>query len=395
METFDAIVVGLGAHGSAAAAELSRRGVRVLGLDRFGRGEARGSSGGWSRMIRIAHYERPWLVPLATASWDRWRALEAETGAAILTETGGLYGGPPGSAIVAGALDSVGVHDLPFEVLDAAEIHARWPVFAFADDTTAIFEIKAGALRADRALDAHLEVAERHGATLRFGRAVRGWRVTPGRGFVVEDAAGDVVGGECLVLAAGPWLGGLVGDVALPLRIERERPMWFDLVADGGGGAGPDGSVAPDALGADQLPVWVVEDGGTAYYGIRRDPDHGLKVSIHHWGEFVDPVAVDRTVAAADVERVRGFLRRRMPAADGPLRHAEVCLYTNTPDEIFVIDRHPAAPGVAFASACSGTGFKFAPLIGEILADLVLDGATSWPIDPFRADRFNRAVTAG
>jgi sarcosine oxidase len=125
-----------------------------------------------------------------------------------------------------------------------------------------------------------------------------------------------------------------------------------------------------------------------AYYGLPHDPELGLKASIHHWGERVDPDAVDRTVAAADVERVRDWLRRRMPAANGPLRHAEACLYTNTPDEVFVIDRHPAAAGVAYASACSGTGFKFAPVIGEILADLVLTGESARPIDGFRADRF-------
>ena len=380
METFDAVVVGLGTHGSATAAELARRGLHVLGLDRFERGVAMGSGGGWSRMIRLAHYERPWLVPLAAESWDAWRALEAETGAAILTETGGLYGGPPRSAIVAGALESAGGHDLDFEVLDADEIHARWPIFRFAPDTVAVLEAKAGALRADRAIEAHLGVAERNGAALRFGRGVVDWRPAAGGGFEVEDAGGVVVGGEHLVLTAGPWIGGLVPDLRLPLTIERERPMWWEPPID------------PAGVGADRLPVWVVEDDDTAFYGIAHDPDLGLKVSIHHWAEFVDPDRIDRVVGPADVERVRAFLRRRMPAADGDLRHAEVCLYTNTPDEVFVIDRHPAAAGVAFASACSGTGFKFAPVIGSILADLVLDGISRHPIERFRADRFADAV---
>jgi len=376
MEAFDAIVVGLGAHGSGAAAALARRGLAVLGLERFDRGEAMGSSGGWSRMIRLAHYERPWLVPLAAESWDAWRALEAETGTPILHETGGLYGGPPDSAILAGALESAGDHDLAFEVIDAAEIHARWPVLELAEETIAVLEAKAGVLRADRANEAHLAVAERHGATLRFGRRVVDWRPAPGGGFEVEDAAGEVVGGQHLVLTAGPWLAGFVPDLGLPLSVERERPMWFDPPGD------------PARTGADRLPVWVVEEDRTAFYGVPHDPELGLKVSIHHWGELVDPDRVDRVVDPADVARVRAFLRRRMPAADGPLRAAQVCLYTNTPDEIFVIDRHPAAPGVAFASACSGTGYKFAPVIGEILADLVLDGVSRRPIEAFRADRF-------
>ena len=376
MERYDAIVVGLGVHGSAAAAELTRRGQHVLGLDRFGRGESLGSSGGWSRMIRLAHYENPWLVPLAEASWQLWQALEAETGIAILRETGGLYGGPAGSSIVAGTLASAADHGLDVEVLDTDEIHARWPILELADDTVAVHEAKAGELRSDRAIDALRSVAERGGATLRFGWRAVDWRPAAGGGFEVEGAAGDVVAGGHLVLTAGPWIGSFVPDLGLPLRIERERPMWFTPTVD------------PATVGADRLPIWVVIEDGTAYYGIPHDPELGLKVSIHHWGELVDPDTVDRSVADDDVERVRAWLRRRMPAADGPLANARVCLYTNTPDQVFIIDRHPAAPGVVFASACSGTGFKFAPVIGEILADLVLDGSTAWPIDPFRAGRF-------
>ena len=158
--------------------------------------------------------------------------------------------------------------------------------------------------------------------------------------------------------------------------------MWFRPTVD------------PSAVGADRLPIWVLREPDTTYYGIPNDPQLGLKVSIHHWGTFVDPEAVDRSVAEHEIERVREFIRRRMPAADGPLVHAEVCLYTNAPDETFIIDRHPAAPGVAFASACSGHGFKFAPVIGEILADLVTTGSTSWPIERFQASRFGNATGA-
>jgi len=377
MDTFDAIVVGLGAHGSAAAASLARRGQRVLGLERFGRGEAFGSSGGWSRMIRIAHFEHSWLVPMATASWDGWLALEREAGTPLLTRTGGLYGGPAGSPIVDGARVSAAGHGLPHEVLDAAEIHRRWPVLEPADDTMAIHEEQAGTIRIDRAIEAQLAVAEQAGGRLAFGRRVEDWRPTGGGGFEVETDDGQVVGGAHLVLTAGPWIGGLLPDLPLPLTVEREVPMWFWPTVD------------PASVGADRLPIWVLRDAGTTFYGIPHDPELGLKVSIHHWGPLVDPDTVEREVGPADVDRVRAFLRTRMPAADGELANARVCLYTNTPDETFVIDRHPAAPGVAFASACSGHGFKFAPVIGEILADLVTDGSTSWPIAPFRAERFD------
>ena len=382
METFDAIVVGLGAHGSAAAAALARRGQRVLGLERFGRGEGRGSSGGWTRMIRIAHFEHPWLVPMAEAAWDGWRALEAETGSAILTETGGLYAGPATSSIVSGAIESSASHLLDHEILDAREIHARWPILEPAEDVVGVLEARAGAIRADRANAGHLAVAERGGAELRYEARVVDWRPAAGGGFDVETADGTVAGAEHLVLTTGPWIAEFVPDLRLPLVIEREVPMWFRPTVD------------PSAVGADRLPIWVLREDDTMYYGIPNDPELGLKISIHHWGTFVEPDTVDRSVADGEVGRVREFIRRRMPAANGPLVHAEVCLYTNASDGTFIIDRHPAAPGIAFASACSGHGFKFAPVIGEILADLATDGSTAWPIERFQANRFGNATGA-
>lgn len=373
--SWDAIVVGLGAHGSAAAAALTRRGRRVLGLERFDRGEGRGSSGGWTRMIRISHFEHPWLVPMAIGAWDGWRALEAETGASILTETGGLYAGTPDSAIVSGSIEGASTFGLVHEVLDAAEINRRWPILVPGDDIVGVLEARAGALRADVANAGHLAVAERGGATLRFRSGVADWRPAPGGGFEVETHDGMRFGSEQLVLAAGPWIGAFLRGVEIPLAIEREVPMWFEPAVDA------------SSVGADRLPIWVLREEATTYYGIPFDAALGLKVSIHHWGTFGDPDEIDRRVSAADVERVRAWMRRRMPAADGRLAHAEVCLYANTLDQTFVIDRHPIAPGVAFASACSGHGFKFAPVIGDILADLVIEGSTAWPIDRFGVAR--------
>ncbi len=383
METFDAIVVGLGAHGAAAAAALSRRGQRVLGLERFGRGEGMGSSGGWSRMIRLVYFEGATYVPLAQAAWERWEALEAESGTTFLERTGGLYGGPAGSRPLAGAIECAVTFGLAHEVIDADEIHRRWPILEPAPDTLALVEEQAGAMRIDRANEAHRTIAERSGAQLRYGQRVVDWRPAAGDGFEVETVDGLVVGADRLVITAGPWIGWFLPDLRLPIRVEREVPCWFHPTVD------------PASVGADRLPVWILQEGDTTYYGIRHDADLGLKVSIHHWGTFVDPDAVDRAVQPADVDRIRPFLRRRMPAADGPVANAEVCLYTNTPDEAFIIDRHPVAPGVAYASACSGHGFKFAPVVGEILADLVTDGVTSWPIAPFRADRFAATPSSG
>ena len=379
METFDSVVVGLGAHGSAAAAELARRGLRVLGLERFGRGETYGSSGGRSRIIRLAHFENPAYAPLAIASWERWLALEAEAGAELLTTTGGLYAGPPESPVVRGAIETAAAHGLDHEILDAAAIRSRWPAFTPADNAVGVVEERAGVLRADRANEAHLRVAERAGARLRFATRVVDWRPAAGGGLEVETDDGTLVGAAHLVLTTGPWTADHLPDLALPLAVERQPVCWFTPV------------VPFEDVSAGRLPIWLMDtpDGGT-FYGFPFDPELGLKVSHHHSGDLVAVETVDREVRPADVERIRSFIRARRPAAAGPLSHATVCLYTNTPDDEFVIDRHPTTAGVAFASACSGHGFKFAPIVAEILADLVTTGATAWPIERFRMDRFAR-----
>jgi sarcosine oxidase len=194
----------------------------------------------------------------------------------------------------------------------------------------------------------------------------------------VQTADGRVVGAAQFVPAAGAWTGSLVPDLRLRLQVERESVCWFTPTVD------------PAQIGADRMPMWVVASEGNTYYGFRHDPEVGLKVSIHRWGVYVDPDRVDRIVSASDVERVRSFVRRQMPTANGPLAATMVCLYTNAPDEAFVIDRHPAAAGAAFASACSGLQVRAAGR--EILADLAVSGSISWPIASYRADRFSESV---
>jgi sarcosine oxidase len=376
MDRFDAIVIGLGAHGSAAALALVRRGLRVLGIEAGERGHGLGSSGGHSRMIRRAYFEDPGYLPLLTAAWEGWDRLAEAAGEPFVELTGGLYAGPADGDVFRGSVASARDQGIAHEVLDAADIRRRWPVFTVGDEMAGLYDPGAGWIRPERAIDAQLRLAADGRAELHFGERAIDWRPGPGDGIEVETDAG-VHEADHLVITAGAWTGDFVPDLALPLEVERLPVLWFEPTVD------------PGQLSSGRLPVWImdtVEDG--TFYGFPYDPALGLKVSRHHSGERCEPDSVDRSLHAADVERVRAFSRRNLPAADGPLRSSTVCLYTNTPDFHFVIDVHPAVGGVAFASACSGHGFKFAPAIGEILADLALTGSTRHPIDQFRASRF-------
>jgi sarcosine oxidase len=376
METFDAIVIGLGAHGSAAALALARRSLTVLGIEAGTRGHEQGSSGGRSRMIRRAYFEDPAYVPLLAAARDGWASLSEVAGEPMIRITGGVYMGSAGSGLVKGSIDSAQEQGIENEVVDAVEMRRRWPAFAVDDDAAGLYDPGAGMIRPERAIAAQLAEAERLGATFRFGARAVDWRPAGADGLEVETDAGVYAAGH-LVIAAGAWTGYFVPDLELPLEVERMPVFWFEPVAPGGGRL-------------ERLPVWIFDtDFDGAYYGFPYEPELGLKVARHHSGEIVaNADSVDRSEHPADAERVRAFARRHMPVADAPVRGSMVCLYTNTPDLHFVIDVHPAVNGVSFASACSGHGFKFAPIVGEILADLALTGTTAHPIERFRADRF-------
>ena len=367
----DVIVAGLGAHGSSAAYRLAARGASVLGFDRFPRGHTLGSSGGLSRIIRLSYYEHPDYVPLLRRAWTLWRDLERESGATLLTQTGGLYAGDPNGELVAGALKSASAHQLEHEVLDAATLRARYPLFDWPDGWQGLFERQAGWLAPELCIETHLRLAERNGATLRFDEPIDHWESTRD-GVRVTTATGTFEAKQ-LVIAAGAWESQLAPSLARELSVERNVLLWFEPTAE------------RDAFA--RLPVYIVDDTDRIFYGFPYIEGQGLKVAGLHFGDKADPDTVDRTASAHDEERVRVWLRRRMPLANGKRRDAKVCMYTNTPDANFIVDRLADHPNVVVASACSGHGFKFSSVIGEILADLVLDGETRHPISFLSAHR--------
>jgi sarcosine oxidase len=362
--TYDAIVVGLGGMGSAAAYHLARRGSRVLGLEAFAPGHAAGSSHGESRIIRLAYFEHPDYVPLLRRAYALWEHLQAESGTRLLHLTGGLFVGPPDGGVLGGSLRSARTHALPHEVLDAAEIRRRFPPLRPGDPEVGLFETRAGALFPERCVAAHLRLAEASGAALRFGEPVRRWAATPG-GVEVQTDAGRYAAGS-VVVTAGAWLGRLLYDLRLPLQPERNLMFWLTP------------RETPELFEPERFPIWIWDAGESgAFYGLPHFERPGVKVARHHSGEACDPDTVSREPAPRDEQPVRRFVARRIPALDGPVAGAQVCLYTNTPDEHFVVDRHPDYPSVVFAGGFSGHGFKFASVMGEVLADLTLTGRTA------------------
>ncbi len=374
--SFDVIVVGLGVMGGATAYHLARRGVRVLGLDRFWPPHWLGSSHGRSRIIREAYFEHPAYVPLVRRAYELWAELEAESGRKLFLQTGGLMVGPADGELVTGSLLSARTHGLAHELIDAAEIQNRFPALHPDPEMLGVWEPRAGVLFPEVCVGALISLARRHGADLKFGQEVTGWQAD-GSGVQVQTRTGRYRAGR-LVVAAGPWASRLVPE--LPVRVERQVMLWFEPRAN------------PQNFRPNRLPLFLIEHApGRHFYGI-PDLGDGVKTARHHEGEIVDPDLVDREVREPEVEAVRELLRRYLPDADGLLQTAAVCLYTNAPDYHFIIDFHPAHPQVLILSPCSGHGFKFGPAIGEAAADLLTSGKAGLDVAFFSLGRFGRVA---
>ena len=378
MASADVVVVGLGAMGSAAAWQLARRGRRVIGFDRFSPPHDLGSSHGRTRIIREAYFEHPCYVPLLRRAYESWAELERESGRRLLQTTGGLMAGPDGGALVEGARRSAVEHGVAHEMLTAGEIRRRFPAFEPPDGIVGLLEPRAGMLFPEACIEAAMALARRHGAELRTDEPVVAWGAE-GDAVWVRSASGTLHAGR-LVLAAGAWMPALLGRWGGTLSVDRQVVFWFEPAR------------RPELFRPDRCPVTVWEDpGGSVFYTL-PDAGDGFKGGVHYEGETTDPDRVRRETTADDERAIRVLLERTMPAAAGRVRDARVCLYTNTPDHHFVVDRHPDHPQVIVASPCSGHGFKFASVVGEILADLATDGRSRFDLTPFALSRLGPAL---
>lgn len=372
---YDAIVIGLGGMGSAALYQLAQRSKRVLGIEQFGIAHDKGSSHGVTRIIRLAYHEHPSYVPLVRRAYELWRDLEASAAEQILHITGSIDAGPPASAYFAGSLQSCEKHNLAHEVLTSAELTKRFPGYRLPSDTMAVFQDEGGFLLPERCISLFVQRAQELGATVRANERTLDWKSTA-NGVRVQTERGEYQA-ETLVITAGAWASKLLpmlGDSAVP---ERQALAWFKTLRH-------------ELFTPEAFPVFnlMVDEGN--FYGFPEFGIPGFKLGrYHHLEETVDPDEINRTPNAQDEELLRDFTEKYFPDAAGATSSMKICMFTNSPDEHFIIDRLPETPQVVAAAGFSGHGFKFSSVVGEILADLAVDGATKHDIGMFNASRFD------
>ena len=367
------IVLGLGGMGSAAAAHLARRGAEVVCVEKFLPGHDKGSSHGESRIIRQAYFEDPAYVPLLLRAYELWEDLERDD-PGIFRLTGGIMLGRPDADVVAGSVASAREHGLPHRELDAREIRARFPAFAVDDDDVGVYEERSGFVRPERTVLAHWRRAQQAGAEMWAGGMALTWDADADGVRVVTPTG--TIEADRLVIAPGAWAPQQLADLRLPMVVTRQTVFWF-RPSD------------PAAYALGTQPVFVWERPGLSPYGFPcLDEDGGVKVGLHHRGPETHPDLVERSVSEAEAAEAADLVRPLLPTLPGTFLRAIACLYTTTPDHHFVIGLHPQHENVAIACGFSGHGFKFVPVVGEVLADLALEGSTAHPIGLFDPTRF-------
>jgi sarcosine oxidase len=375
--SYDAIVLGLGAMGSAAAQHLAQRGQRVLGIEQFTSPHDQGSSHGGSRMIRQAYFESPHYIPIVLRAYELWRKLERDAATRLLNITGGLNIGSRDGDLVTRTLYASAQHAIPHEILESSVIRRRFPVFVPQPGDAAVYETNAGYLLPEDCIRAQLKMAAAAGAELRFEERIISWSAT-GNHVEVRTSKGSYESTH-LVITAGPWANEALHGL-IPLRVTRQVMAWIQ----------PTTGVTPFLPG--RFPVFLCEDrnGGYPGYGFPAidGPGGGIKAAIHGSQVECTPASIDRTIHADDLRTIVEKLKVRIPSLDGEILKAQSCMYTMSPDEHFVIGTHPQFAACTIACGFSGHGFKFAPAVGEILADLATQGSTAHPIQLFAPQRF-------
>lgn len=383
-ETFDVIVTGLGAHGSSALYHLAKTGQKVLGIDRYTPPHDHGSSHGQSRIIRQAYHENPVYVPFVKAAYALWEEIERDTGEKLLIETGGLLLGAGDSTVVTGARLSADKHAIEYDYLDAGQVRRRFPAFRPAENTVAVWEKRAGILFPEECIRTQLKGAVTNGASVRCDERVLA--INPqagGRVVEVTTSKGRYAAGKVIV-SAGAWVGALLPELRLPLAIERQVVCWFTDKMEGG-----HDKIRGGRLRTSGMPVYIWEYlPGKMFYGF-PDLGQGIKIGFHHAGRRIVPDELRPDASAEEISQIEAIAGAYLDIQ--PVFHSSsVCMYTNTPDENFILDVYPGCERIFVASPCSGHGFKFSSVIGKILSEWACDRPTGFDLGPFSIARWGR-----
>ena len=368
---YDTIVIGAGGMGSASAYHLTQTGADVLVLEQFQRGHKLGSSHGETRIIRF-FYDKPFYAELMKTAYSEWRELESASGKQLLFVTGSVNLGESGNAYVQSIKKSLDSADVACEWWEQTQLSERFPQFRVSDGMDILWQKDTGFLYASECVLTHLQLADQHGATVLENTPVTqiDWQMD----FPTVHTEDNQYRGRKLVLTAGAWTSDLLKELNLPLTVTKQQVCYYKP---------PDISL----FKPDRFPVFTeITNRGEFIYGIPYFGNSGAKVARHGMGTAVLPDTCVRTPDADYIQRMDTYVAERIPSL-GKTTDAEVCLYTETPDEDFIIDTHPQCPNLLIAAGFSGHGFKFCSLVGWIMSELVSRGQTDFDISPFRINR--------
>jgi monomeric sarcosine oxidase len=376
---YDLIVIGAGVVGSATAYQSAKAGHRVLLLEQYAIDHQRGSSHGYSRIIRYA-YDHPTYIALAKAAFPAWSAFEEDAGETFYVRSGGIDLSHPGEPLFVKMLDSLAEMEIPYEILSTDELRALFPQFTPDSDMVALYQKDAGVIRASKAVQAFVRRARELGADVRDQMPVLGIR--PVADGVEVQTASETFSASRVVVASGGWLRPMLLPLGLDLPLQPIAAQENYLT--------PLGDLSE--FTADRFPVWIAHvqaQYGNILYGLPSIDGSGVKIGLHS-GPPLDPASPDRVPDTRLAQAMLDFARHAIPQAAGAVASSRVCIYTLTPDEHFIIDRHPDYPQVIIASCCSGHGFKFGPTLGQILSDLAFDQEVTQDLRLFGLSRFDK-----
>lgn len=377
--SFDVIVIGVGSMGAPACFYLSKRGCRVLGLEQFDVVHEQGSHGGQSRIIRKAYFEHPDYVPLLHRAYENWKTLEAETGQQVYYKTGLLYAGLQDHQLISGVKRSAELYKI--ELKNVRDYRKQFPSLRFPENFEILFEPDAGFLTPEKCIRLYAELAIKCGALIHTQEKVLSWKYDNHEIKVATEK--KIYTGKKLVITAGAWAGKLITSLSDKIKVTKQLLAWVKPEKD------------KDFL-LNRFPCWMIaDDKPGCFYGFPMLPvekfgmPHGLKLAYHHPASATDPDRVNPNVAEEDINPLRYCLQNYFPGINSHTADYKTCLYANSPDEHFIIDLLPGSDNrVCIACGFSGHGFKFASVVGEILADLAMHETTPLPVSFLTYNRF-------